>query len=188
LKALPDKFRGKTAFMKLGLAVVVFLWIAGALPAGAQMAATAQPLTISVKGDGAQATRLASYALDAPISVTVTTGGPARIDAMAIDASGPDGQLTDLPLARDAQGTFTGWLVLRSPGTWRLRLTSRAGLVSTDTTPVTLDVELPAPPTAGRIGLLVGGGMFLVLGGGGFLLLRRRLSDDASRPRLQQAA
>lgn len=187
--------------MKFVLAVAVLL-IASVLPAGAQTAAAqtaaaqtagaqtaagAQPLTISVSGDGAQATRLASYVPDVPIAVTVTKTGSTRIDSMAIAASGPDGQVTNLPLARAADGTFTGWLALRTQGIWRLLLTSRAGASSTETTPIALDVRPPQPSDAGLIGLLVGGAMFLVVGGGGFVLLRRRLSD-ASPAELQHAS
>ena len=162
--------------MKLVLAILG-LWFLSASGALAQDALTAQPLSVSVRGDEVEATRLPAYVPDVPIAVTVRVG-PQHIDAISVAALGPAGETVSLPLARSSDGTFTGWLALREEGTWRLSLTSRAGSLSTNTTPVELDVHAPQPSNSGLIGLLVGGGIFVVVGGGGFWLLQRGRSKS----------
>jgi hypothetical protein len=157
--------------MKLVVAVLG-LSLASAAPALAVTAPDPVPLAIRVEGDRAQATHLPAYDPSVPIAVTVT--GTAKTgDDLSVVASGPAGRSTHLPLARGADGAFTGMLSLSDPGTWRLQLAARNGTLRTLTSPVMLDVQLPPPSNAGSIGWAVGSTIFIVLGGGGFLVLRR---------------
>jgi hypothetical protein len=169
--------------MKLLLAVLGLSLVAGA-PALGQ---TAQSLSISLHGDGAQATQLPQYDPAAPIAVHVMNGDGRPPDALTIVAVGPAGERLRAPLARAGDGTFSGTITLGDEGSWRVNLAASSGSVRTDTTPVTLDVEAPPPSNAWMIGLAVGAAIFLMVGGSGFLLLRR-LGDAGPTTDLGNAA
>jgi hypothetical protein len=156
--------------MKLWAALLAAC-LATAVPAGA--AQSSQPLSITIHGDGAQATRLPEYDPSLPIAIRVTDTDPRTISELTVVARGPAGNSIRMPLTRDADGTYSGSLALSDPGPWSLHLTSRAGSLSTDTTPVLLAVQAPPPSNAPFIGVAVGAAIFIVIGGGGFLLLRR---------------
>ncbi len=170
--------------MKLWLAVVS-IWLAVSVPAGA--AESVQPLAIVIHGDGAQATRLPEYDPRFPIAVRVSDTDQPSITALTVVATGPAGQAVRSALTRDTDGTFSGSITLADPGSWNLRLTSRSGSLSTDTTPVTLDVQAPPPSNAPAIGFAVGSAIFIVVGGGGFLLLRR-ITRSRKSEQLEHAA
>jgi hypothetical protein len=172
--------------MKL-LVALLGLWLAAAIPAGAAQDAGTQPLSIGVHGDGAQATQLPTYDPNLPIAISVSNRDGQRVDALTVAAVGPSGQTANVPLLRTPDGTFTGSVTLPSEGTWRLRLFSRTGPLSTGTTPIALELKAPPPLYAGLVGWAVGSGIFIILGGGGFLLLRRILRNLA-KPELERAA
>lgn len=159
-------------------------WFGLANPA---TAASPQPLTIRVHGDGAQATQLSQYDPAAPIALSVQPVGNAKLDAVAIEATGPAGETVRAPLVRDPRGQYVGIVTLADEGVWDVRLTSRVGAISTTTTPVRLAVVAPPPSNAWQIGLAVGAAVFIVLGGSGFLLLRRTVGERAAQPQARAA-
>jgi len=166
--------------MKL-LVALLGVWLAAGAPAVA--AGAPQPLSISVHGQGAQATLLPEYEPGAPIAVTVTNRGAQHLDALTVVASGPAGESIRMPLSRAADGTYTGSLALSDEGAWRLRLTSRAGSLSTDTTPISLAVQAPPPSNAWLTGVAVGAAVFLIVGGSGFFILRRTVGARSATGR-----
>jgi hypothetical protein len=145
----------------------------------AALADAPQSLSISVRGDVAQATQLPQYDPQHPIAVTVKESN--AHDRLALAATGPAGQTTRTPLQPGADGSLHATLDLADEGTWQLRLVAQAGDLRAATTPVTLDVEASPPSDAPLVGLAVGTSMFLVLGVGGFLLLRRSTRSPTPR-------
>lgn len=162
--------------MKGSLATFLLGLLLGS-PFVASAAPAAQPLLINVHGDGARATQLPEYDPAAPIAVTVRETGGQAIDGVVVVASGPAGESVRATLVRTADGSFGGTLVLQDAGAWHLRLTSRMGRMSTDTTPVTLVVQPPPPSNAWLIGVSVGVVIFVAIGGTGFVFLRRTVAE-----------
>lgn len=147
----------------------ICLFFSAAVPA---WAASAQPLAITVRGDGANAVRLEHYAPAQPVRVRVQVALEEPLDDITLVATAPDGRALRTPLMRDTDGSYTGDISFEIPGTWNVGLATRAGAIQTETTPFALDVAPPGADDSWVTGLVVGGGLFVIVGGLGFVALR----------------
>jgi hypothetical protein len=171
--------------MKFALAVLGLV-LAGLTPAPA--AEAPQVLSLGVTADGARTTQLPAYDPDRPIAVCVSLSelDTRRVDAVSVVAASPGGTISRIALARDGVGRFAGSLKLAEPGTWSLRLTSRAGAGTSETMPISVKVAAPPPSYAGWVGFGVGSAIFVFAGGPGFILLRRAAREEPEE--LERAA
>jgi hypothetical protein len=149
------------------------------VPVAASAAPSSQPLFITINANGAVAKSLEQYAPGEPVAVAVSTIHAADVRSVTLIAMGPSGSSVRLPLARNADGTFAGNLALDEAGTYTLTISERTGILTTETQPITLDVN--AVVTDESAPLALGGGALLFLGIGtfGFVLLRRRSAAPA---------
>jgi hypothetical protein len=94
----------------------------------AGIAAAAQPLTIDDRTDQLRVDHLDRYTNGEPVAVRVQAQ-PAQGVALLLLA--PDGTSTRVPLALDADGSFSGTVTLAAPGTWTLAIAVNANGVQT---------------------------------------------------------
>jgi hypothetical protein len=158
--------------MKIALCFAALL-VCVPIAASAQTASP-QPLFITINANGAVAKSLEQYAPGEPVAVHVSTVHAADVRAITLIAMGPSGSPVRTPLARNADGTFGGNLALDETGGYTLTISERTGTLTTETQPITLDVNAAIPDES--MPLALGGGALLFLGIGtfGFVVLRRR--------------
>jgi len=165
--------------MRVALLLAVFFCLVTSAPASADGNVPSQPLFIAINGQGAVAKSLEQYTPGAPIAVHVSALHAADIDAVGLIAMGPSGSPLRTTLKRSADGTFAGVLALNETGTWTLTVSERTGTLTTETSPIGLDVDTLTPDTSGPIAFAAGAFLFLALGGFGFIALRRRATMPA---------
>jgi hypothetical protein len=133
---------------------------------GAQAAAPAQSLGVVLHRSHAATERLPHYRSGQPIAVHVEGREAARLPALTMTASGPNGASLSAPMVRSGNA-FTANLPL-SPGTWNVAFSAQLGTITAALANVPLDVESEDGDLAARIAfgfsaLSIVAGLLLVL-------------------------
>jgi hypothetical protein len=153
----------------------------------AAAAESPQPLFITINANGAVAKSLEQYAPGEPVAVHVSTVHAADVRGITLIAMGPSGSPERTALVRNADGTFGGNLALAEAGSYTLTISERTSVLTTETQPITLDVNAPVADESAPLALAGGALLFLGIGTFGFVLLRRR-SHMVAAPAQARAA
>jgi hypothetical protein len=145
------------------VSAVLLALVAWAGSAG--VAAAAQPLTIDERTDQLRVDHLDRYTNDEPLAVRVQAQPAQSVTLLGL---APDGGSLRVPLARQADGSFTGDVSLAKPGTWTLAVDAAAnGVQSTSQSFVVIVADARATKESfftmlGLALVSIGGGLGLI--------------------------
>ncbi|HTW83522.1 MAG TPA: hypothetical protein VMD91_05560 [Candidatus Sulfotelmatobacter sp.] len=149
--------------------IIAGVVLALVLTAGVALAvAPGQHLRVDLSAGSPSVERQGDYASSQPIELRVRAP---RASSASVVGVGPDGSNLNVPLAREADGSFRGALRLAIPGAWSLAVATLAGDEGTTTQSFPIDVA-DGDALFGQAGLL----FFLAAASivAGIAVLRRR--------------